>query len=235
MVELYEVDIRKNLSEVPGLEALLEPGELERAEDFSLDLDRRRFVLMRAILRLVISRKLGIQAPAIHLETGRYGKPGIAAGIEFNLSYSGSMGLVAVARVPVGVDIDKVVPGRVTGNTVRRVFSPEEQQAFFPGRPGTDAGAFFRGWVRKEATVKASGRGLSYPLSLVDSRLKEESFLASCGGSQWWTTGLGNWRPDYEAALSIAWMGVPPAISLTQITSATLTGSLDGTGRSLQD
>ncbi len=194
MVELYEVDIRKNLSEVPGLEALLESGELERAEDFSLDLDRRRFVLMRAILRLVISRKLGIQASAIHLETGRYGKPGIAAGIEFNLSYSGSIGLVAVARVPVGVDIEKVVPGRVTGNTVRRVFSPEEQQAFFPGRPGTDAGAFFRGWVRKEATVKASGRGLSYPLPwLTQGSRRRASWLRAVGlngGPQDWATGV---------------------------------------------
>jgi 4'-phosphopantetheinyl transferase len=214
VIELYEVDIDERSSLVPRFEALLAADEKDRAAGFRFDRDRVRFVVMRGMLRLILAGRLDVTAVSIDLDVNEYGKPSVPGGADFSVGYSGDMGLIAVASAPVGVDIEEVDPGKVTAGMVEEVFSPGERESYLSGSMPEDAGAFFRGWVRKEAIVKAVGKGLSCPLPQIGSRLEEKTFTASYGGSRWWTRELVDWRPEYEAALTSAWKGEAPVVTV---------------------
>jgi 4'-phosphopantetheinyl transferase len=216
-IEIYPVDVAENFSLVPRFEALLAPDEKERAADFRFDRDRIRFIVMRGMLRLVLSGCLDAAAASIDLEVDEYGKPSVPGELEFSVSYSGDMGLIVVAGTPVGVDIEKVDPGKVTAEMVEEVFSQGERESYFGGDEAEDMAAFFRGWVRKEAIAKAVGKGLSCPLAQVGSRLEQKSFTAVYEGSEWWTCELDRWRPEYEAALTAAWTGREPDVTLRSL------------------
>lgn len=216
-IELYPVDIEEKSSLVPRFEALLAPDEKERAADFCFDRDRVRFIVMRGMLRLVLSGCLDAAAASLDLEMDEYGKPSVPGGLEFSVSYSGDMGLIAVAGTPVGVDIEEVGLGKFTAEMVEEVFSQGERESYLGGDEAEDTAAFFRGWVRKEAIVKAVGKGLSYPLAQVGSRLEQVSFTTVYEGSEWWTCELGCWRPEYEAALTAAWTGREPDVTLRSL------------------
>jgi 4'-phosphopantetheinyl transferase len=96
---------------------------------------------------------------------GDRGKPALAAGgIDFNVSHSGNMSLLAFARGPVGVDIEWIRPMTDMDALIRRHFGPEEQRQWARVAAGKRGPAFFSGWTRKEAYLKALGVGLSLPL-----------------------------------------------------------------------
>jgi phosphopantetheinyl transferase len=216
-IELYPVNIQEKSSLVRRFEALLAPDEKERAAGFRFDRDRVRFIVMRGILRLVLSRCLDTPAASVALRVDEFGKPSVSDGLEFSVSYSGDLGLIAVACAPVGVDTEEVDPGKVTAEMVEEVFSLAERESYLGGGKVEDTTAFFRGWVRKEAIVKAIGKGLSFPLAQVGSRLDRKSFTARYEGAEWWTRELDCWRPRYEAAITATWTGAEPSITLRSL------------------
>lgn len=117
---------------------------------------------------------LGIAPEAIAFTTGAHGKPlldGVAAasGIFFNLSHSDNLGLVGWAQGrEIGVDVERWREMRDEAALVRRYFSPAEVAAYeaLPAAQRTEA--FFNCWTRKEAYIKAIGRGLGLPLDSFD-------------------------------------------------------------------
>lgn len=152
-VHVWAVDLREP---APGALALLSEGEIERAARFQFERDRRRFLAARAGLRRVLAGYLGCDAREIRFEAGAMGKPR-TPGIEFNLSHSHELALVAVAgTTPVGVDVEYLRPQSDAVAIARRFFPPAEAAAV-----GADPGAFFRVWTRREAWLKAEGSGLA--------------------------------------------------------------------------
>lgn len=89
-------------------------------------------------LRPVLATYLGEDPERIRLARGKHGKPRLAEvspRLEFNLSHSGDLVLVAVSgEFEVGVDVERVRPKRGEG--------------------------FYRRWARHEARVKCLGLGL---------------------------------------------------------------------------
>lgn len=213
-IELFTVDITGRSARAPEFEGVLSADERDRAAGFHFERDRVRFVVMRKTLRTVLGGLMNQPAGSVILTEDEYGKPSVPGGPEFSVSYSGGMGLIAVSSVPVGVDIEEVDAGQVTREMVEDVFSRGEMESCLCGGEAEDTVAFFRAWVRKEAIVKAVGKGLSYPLRQVASRLELDEFTAVYEGSQWWTRALGHWRPEYEAALTSAWEGKAPEVTL---------------------
>jgi 4'-phosphopantetheinyl transferase len=89
-------------------------------------------------LHRVLAVYLGQQPQQIRFERGEHGKPHLADAairLEFNLSHSGELALVAVSgEHEVGVDVERVRPKR--------------------------GESFYRRWARHEAHVKCLGSGL---------------------------------------------------------------------------
>ncbi len=156
---------RRGLSEV----------ERERADRYRVPEPRRHYTVMRAVLRSILSRYLDVDPARLSFATGPDGKPELAAphgSVQFNVSHSHGLGLCAVARCRVGVDVEHV--GRRTENLadiVKRFFSPAEQVEFLELPAEERRQGFFNGWTRKEAFIKATGRGLFAVLDSFDVSL----------------------------------------------------------------
>jgi 4'-phosphopantetheinyl transferase len=157
------------------LETLLSDDELARAQRFARAADRNRYVCAHGLLRLVLARYIGLRPEDVAFGTGRGGKPRLAnrRGPRFNLSHADGLGLLAVSGGrEVGVDLEKVRELGHLGELARRCFSPVEQAAFAAIAEARQLRAFFAGWTRKEAFLKALGDGLSRRLDSFDVALK---------------------------------------------------------------
>jgi 4'-phosphopantetheinyl transferase len=128
--------------------------------------DRDRAAAARGLLRTVLARYLGCAPEEVAFGHGPHGKPFLAAPggpppLEFNLSHSGGLALLAVTRAPVGIDLEVIRAGVDVLGVAGYAFAPEEQAALAAVAEEERDRAFFTAWVRKEAFLKATGQGLS--------------------------------------------------------------------------
>lgn len=158
-------------------ERSLNADELRRADRFRTEALRRRFVVGRGGLRAVLGRHLGCAAGDVEFSYGEHGKPALAQdrGIEFNLAHTQDIALCAVARGrAVGVDVEGLRAIDNAARIILRFFSPREQTDFLALSDSERYTAFFRGWTRKEAFLKATGTGLATELDSFDVTLRPD-------------------------------------------------------------
>jgi 4'-phosphopantetheinyl transferase len=141
-----------------ALGAVLSEDELLRAAAFKVEDGRRNFVATRGALRILLGKYLAIEPTALRFATTTNGKPRLDPPQKplFNVSHSGTAGLIAIAGTDVGIDIEQIKPRRDLDGLAKRVFTEREREAI----AGEEA-AFYRHWVAKEAFVKATGRGVT--------------------------------------------------------------------------
>jgi 4'-phosphopantetheinyl transferase len=147
----------------------------------------------RALLLRLLAGVSGVPEGELVLRVGRHGKPFLAGGdgLHFNLTHSRGRAAVAVTRVgPVGIDLEHLDPERAIGALLARTFSAAEQEGVALLPPEARIAAFFQGWTRKEAFVKAVGRGLGYPLREVEFEAGPGGRLLRVGGE----AAGGRWR-----------------------------------------
>lgn len=140
-----------------GLDAL-DTRELDRAARFANPWHGQRYACSRSLLRHVLGRLLQ-QAPAdIVFKYGTNDKPAVD-GIDFSISHCGDWLALAVSRGRrIGVDLENRIDHGDCLDVARKCFSPRELTEL---AQGTDMPQTFCAiWVRKEAVVKAAGRGL---------------------------------------------------------------------------
>ncbi len=188
-VHLWWESIDRHFSRISHLWEILSDGEKMRARRFRLEKLKHRFTVTHGRLREILSGYLGVAPRTIKFRHGPGGKPAVASDehmIRFNLSDSGGHVLYAIARNrEVGVDVEVVEPKPNAMALVDRFFSPGEAAAFQKLDPGDMEAAFFSGWTRKEAYVKAIGKGLRFPLDCFDISFKpgDQDALLSVNGS----------------------------------------------------
>ena len=152
----------------------LEPEELDRAGRFHFEKHRRYFVVARGFLRSVVARYLESQPESLKFAYGLYGKPALASEhvLRFNLSHSHEVALLAVTLdAELGVDVEHIRADFASEDIARRFFSRAEVEAFNALPREEQVAAFFRCWTRKEAYIKAIGKGLSQALDAFDVTL----------------------------------------------------------------
>lgn len=197
-------------------EPSLSTEERWRARRFHHERDRRRFVAAHAGLRHVLARYVDRAPGALRFARGAWGKPSLdPPELEFNLAHSDDLAIVAVARArPVGVDIERVRPVPDLDRLARSFLSPREREELATVAGAARAGAFLRGWTRKEAVVKGTGVGLSLPLASFDVPLAEADapVLVPRDGApaERWTVCALDVPPGYVA--SLATPGARPAL-----------------------
>jgi 4'-phosphopantetheinyl transferase len=143
------------------------PRERQRAASFATGEWRDRWSSARGTLREVLGRALRIAPEEVALRYRPHGKPELdpacalrAGELRFNLSHSGERALIALARVEVGADVERLKKRR-TDDIARRFFVPGEKERLFALAPADREQAFFRLWTCKEAFLKVTGEGLS--------------------------------------------------------------------------
>ena len=163
------------------LQRLLSVDELTRAERFHFDRDRRHFIGRRAILRIVLASYLENTPASVRFSYNDFGKPCLADPahsnrLSFNLSHSGELIRIAVAiDREVGIDVEVVDESVPIDSVARSFFSPREIATLEAMPELLRRAGFFSCWTRKEAYVKARGKGLSLPLASFDVSVESGS------------------------------------------------------------
>ena len=159
--------------------SVLRDDEIERARRYKFARDRRRFVVARAFLRRSLAEHLSVDPRELEFVYGPFGKPGLMPGrpaesVEFNLSHSGNVAVLAVTRGPVvGIDVEQLVPVPEWRGLASRFFSAYENAALTGVAPDARDLAFYSCWTGKEAFLKALGSGLAHPLDSFDVSVDE--------------------------------------------------------------
>jgi 4'-phosphopantetheinyl transferase len=129
------------------------------------------------MLRSLLAPYLGKAPGALEFEHNVYGKPALlhTAGdqpLEFNMAHSGGLALIAVAHQQgLGVDIELKRP-LVNADAIAQTYFSAYERTTLRGLPvGAKTDAFYACWTRKEAYIKAIGKGLSLPLDEFDVTL----------------------------------------------------------------
>ncbi|MEO8242235.1 MAG: 4'-phosphopantetheinyl transferase superfamily protein [bacterium] len=160
-IDLWLWQLDCDAAEADRRRAVLNDAERARADRFVHNRDRTRFISGRSRLREILSGHVGTSATNLALQLGPNGKPFLPDGPQFNLSHAAGMAALALTvdmSVDLGVDIEgarTVDPGLDA-----HVFAPDERAALGAVDPSLRDWAFFLGWTRKEAVVKAMGEGL---------------------------------------------------------------------------
>jgi len=182
----------------------LNEEERIRANRFISPLDQQRFIIAHGILRLLLGRYLQAAPASIAFTFNAQKKPALitAAGLRFNLSHSRDMAVYAFTTSgEIGVDIEKIQLDEKM-NVAERFFSEQETSAL-KGLPDHERAAmFFRFWAKKEAIIKAHGKGLAVPLSSFSVSAATQPEQVSLDQAVWSLYSL-DLHPDYAAALAL--------------------------------
>lgn len=211
-VEVWRVDLRAR-DWWRGL-STLSTEEHERAERFTFERDRRRFVVAHAALRAIVGAHLKEPASRVRFTIQPHGKPRLAGDnavnvVRFNVSHSAELALIAVVRDrEVGVDVERIRSFVDLDDIAFRHFSAAERQTLRRAASDLRLALFFRYWTLKEAYVKAQGLGLHRALDAVDvSAAGEEPIVLTAPSARprptTWTARTLSVEPGYAAALVV--------------------------------
>jgi len=165
-VHVWRASLDLDSGRLAELRTALAPGEIERANRYVFASDRLRYEAARGILRRLLSRYRNCPPAAFEIHTNPFGKPVVDGDIRFNLSHSGPLAVYVFARnADVGIDVERIRTDVDCFEIARRYFTDAEFAELEATAKEMQSEAFFRGWTRKEAYVKALGRGLSTSLT----------------------------------------------------------------------
>ncbi|TAK73819.1 MAG: 4'-phosphopantetheinyl transferase superfamily protein [Gammaproteobacteria bacterium] len=201
-IHLWSADLTLVLDEKKRL--FLSPDEHERANRFHFPLHRQRFIVARNTLRLLLSLYLSIPPQDIVFSYGKHHKPYLSTHphLQFNLAHSHDVAVYAFTLdQAIGVDIEKI-QNRYETNVAQRYFSPTEYQALLQLPEKERIMGFYRLWSRKEALIKAIGKGLSLPLSSFSVSVNAELEAVNLENNQWSLVSLPLLHPGYELAIA---------------------------------
>src|SRR4051812_8132116 len=202
-VHVWTVDLDVPAGRVGVLGGVLREDELLRAARFKVEDGRRNFVVARGALRTILGSYLDAEPQTLRFAATTNGKPRLdpPSSTQFNVSHSGDVAMIAIARdADVGVDVERIPPRTRRDGIARRVSPRAEREAI----DGDEA--FYRHWVAKEAFVKATGKGVASVKSfevLLDA--PGGARLVHVGGDQEeaarWTLAALDAPPGYVAAV----------------------------------
>lgn len=220
-VDIWKIQLVLPDPLVKKCEKVLSPDETERMRRFVFERDRKNYTVARSSLRIILSRYLGVKPERIRFSYTPFGKPQLDPAshpnaISFNLSHSGNLALVAIARKGmIGIDIEYMHEKKDMKDIYTRYFSTSEIEAIdnLPRDKKTDA--FYSYWTCKEAFVKAVGKGLQFPLDRfsVSFRAQGTPEISSIDHARYraeqWSLRSLNIGDDYRAAVAFTGRDVP--------------------------
>jgi 4'-phosphopantetheinyl transferase len=215
-VQVWRIFLDRDEAYRQSLERCLSEDERQRAGRFHFPTDRERFIVGRGELRRILGAYLETEPQRLKFQYNKYGKPALSPPstnlhLSFNLSHSRAMALCAVTfERDIGVDLEWLRTDLDYDEIAQSHFSADER-AYLRALPAQrKAAAFFAGWTRKEAFIKAKGLGVSYPLDQFSVCLDPDNrneLLKSCdepGEVLRWSLRALTFDSDYPAAVCVA-------------------------------
>jgi len=156
---------------IPGFYELLSEPEKSRADHFKHAADYHSYVAVHALLRIELSKLLGIKPRSIEIMASENGKPFIRdCDLPFSISRTKNQFafVIGSSNQYLGIDIEQIKPDIDFVNISCNYFSIKEQQLILSFKNRADQKrTFFEIWTRKEALLKAVGVGINNELNKV--------------------------------------------------------------------
>lgn len=177
-VHIWNFNLDKINSRKNQFEKILPEDELVRAKKFHFATDKDRFICSRGILRILLGIYTRISQKEIKFTFNEYGKPSLlqdqnSSDLHFNLSHSKNFMSVGFTKKSlIGMDVELMKPLKDHLEIAKRFFSNFEIEQLNSFPPEKILEGFYSCWTGKEAVIKLSGEGLSYPLKDFDVQLK---------------------------------------------------------------
>lgn len=125
-----------------------------------------QFVITRGLLRILLSRYMGVPPAELQFENQPQGKPMLvmpsAHPIQFNVSHARGMALIAITlQHAVGIDVEWIDRKVQDRDIAERYFSKRESTYLLSLTPPERTQHFFSYWTCKEAYLKMEGQGIA--------------------------------------------------------------------------
>lgn len=172
-VDVWEGCLSVEPGMLSGMLETLNETEQQKAAAFRLPLMRQRYIAVRYLVRKTLGQYLQTEPQALQFCADTYGKPFLACGsLHFNISHTADLLMIAVANFPdIGIDVESIKPrGSLDGLAVR-CFTDTEYHGWRQLSGAQQQAVFYRLWTKKEAFVKAVGRGIALGLEKCEVQL----------------------------------------------------------------
>ncbi len=220
-VEVYHTNFSDHFKNINTFLNILSVDEIEKSNKYRFQIDRKKSIVSRGILRNLLGKLLKENAKHIKFNYGPYGKPDYShkANIKFNVSHSNDMLVIAFAKdFEIGVDIENIKSNFDVMDIASNFFSKIEINALEEIPPLKQVDAFYRCWTRKESFIKAKAQGLSFPLDAFSVSI-DDATKVKLLETQWdiherdqWS--LFSFRPQYKYVGAISIHGKINAFNL---------------------
>ena len=165
-VDIWHGDILIDEAKERNYYLLLNEQEKQKVATFIRPELQKKYIKTRGVLRKTLSSYLNIEPEDINIKTTDYGKPFIDhPSLFFNLSHTANKFVIVVSNISeVGIDLEQNKPRKNLQGLVKKCFSEVEQVSWLNLPDEKKTIQFYSFWVKKEAFVKAVGRGIALGL-----------------------------------------------------------------------
>ena len=196
-IDVWRSDIELSKSEIESYYESLSDEEKTRAGLFTFPDKRKEFIVTRGLLRAALACLTKVPAKSFEFSYSKDKKPFLNStewkGLAFNVSHSHGQALVALTRNrQLGIDIEYIRKDVDFNKLAKRFFSENEYKALLDYE-GETVRAFFSTWTRKEAFVKAIGKGIAFGLAEFDVNVDPDA-PAELLATRWQAEDAQKWR-----------------------------------------
>tara|TARA_R110002033_G_scaffold13336_3_gene39839 strand:- start:8704 stop:9495 length:792 start_codon:yes stop_codon:yes gene_type:complete len=168
-IGLYCINLSHYTGFVSRLKPFLNSEEVSRATRYYNNSDRNRFIICRTVLKFLLSKCTGLNIKEIFFDKDDNKKPYLSGyeSISFNVTHAGDYAIIAIAKNPIGVDIEYVNKDFDYKEILPNIFNKAEIDEVVNSH--YKHCTFYKLWTRKEAIVKATGKGIDDNFSEIAS------------------------------------------------------------------
>lgn len=163
----YAISVTSFASRLPTYLETLDKDEIAVAERFKFAELRTRYIISHGILRQLLAERVHEPAVSLRIEKAEFGKPFLPdySELSFNMSHTEDILVIAISsQCQLGVDVECYQARRACAGLVKKCFAPEEADYWHGLESAERSRAFYPFWVKKEALVKAIGKGITLGL-----------------------------------------------------------------------
>lgn len=166
-IKLWQGEILATEADYPHYWRILALSEQQHASSIVNGQLHKRYVEIHARLRILLAQTLNTNPKKLRIHKAEHGKPYLVdyPELKFNLSHTDNRMVVVIAKnCELGVDIEQCTPRKNLAAMVDKCFAEEEKNYWLRLPTSQQTLAFYQFWTRKEAFVKATGRGIALGL-----------------------------------------------------------------------
>lgn len=160
-VHIFRLSVSNHLEKLPFYKSLLNSEELFRSSRFYRAEDRERYIVGRGVLKQLLGQYVKLVPELINIITGENKKPVLKdhLHLHFNISHSHDYIALAFSDNNIGIDVEYIDNNFNHTQIAETCFTDTEIN--FLRKASDPRIFFFMLWTRKEALLKANGKGVN--------------------------------------------------------------------------